>query len=109
MERAKADADRRMREVGGLTGSMDTGVAVTAAGSATQPIILPPDRMATDMTQHHIEAVDLAQDDDAEAAPLVLTEEEHIAAQLTALDDGSAMLEASEEGQPSAPEPAPID
>ena len=45
------------------------------------------------MTHRHIEAVDLTQDDDDEAAPLILTEEDHSAAQLTALDDGSAVLE----------------
>ena len=33
------------------------------------------------------------QDDDDEAAPLTMTEEDHSAAQLTALDDGSAVLE----------------
>ena len=49
--------------------------------------------MPTDMTHRHIEAVDLTQDDDDEAAPLTLTEEDHSAAQLTALDDGSAVLE----------------
>ena len=49
--------------------------------------------MPTCMTHCHIEAVDLTQDDDDEAAPLTLTEEDHSAAQLTALDDGSAVLE----------------
>ena len=91
--RAMADADRRMGEVGGLTGSMGTGVVVTATTLAPQPVILPPERMPTDMAHRHIEAVDLTQDDDGEAAPLVLTEEDHSAAQLTALDEGSAVLE----------------
>jgi hypothetical protein len=91
--RAMKDADRRMGEVGGLAGSMATGVTVIAAGSAPQPVILPPERMPTDMTHRHIEAVDLTQDDGDEAAPLTLTEEDHSAAQLTALDDGSVVLE----------------
>ena len=38
-------------------------------------------------------AVDLTEDDDEEPAPLALTEEDHSAAQLTALDDGSAVLD----------------
>jgi hypothetical protein len=50
-------------------------MTVIAAGSAPQPVILPPERMPTDMTHRHIEAVDLTQDDDDEAAPLTLTEE----------------------------------
>ena len=37
------------------------------------------------MTHRHIEAVDLTKDDD-------LSEEDHCAAQLTALDEGSAVL-----------------
>ena len=88
-----ADADRRMGEVGGLDGSMSAGVAVRTAGSASQAVILPPDRMPTDMSHRHIEAVDLTEDDDEEPAPLALTEEDHSAAQLTALDDGSAVLD----------------
>ena len=63
------------------------------AGSASQAVILPPDRMPTDMSHRHIEAVDLTEDDDEEPAPLALTEEDHSAAQLTALDDGSAVLD----------------
>ena len=93
VERAMADADRRMGEVGGLDGSMAEGVAVRTAGSASQAVILPPDRMPTDMSHRHIEAVDLTEDDDEEPAPLALTEEDHSAAQLTALDDGSAVLD----------------
>ena len=45
------------------------------------------------MSHRHIEAVDLTEDDDEEPAPLALTEEDHSAAQLTALDDGSAVLD----------------
>ena len=45
------------------------------------------------MSHRHIEAVDLTADDDDEAAPLTLAEEDHSAAQLTALDDGSVVLE----------------
>ena len=37
--------------------------------------------------------VNLTEDDDEEPAPLALTEEDHSAAQLTALDDGSAVLD----------------
>ena len=55
-----------MGEVGGLAGSMAAGVTVIAAGSAAQVVILPPERMPTDMTHRHIEAVDLTQDDDDE-------------------------------------------
>ena len=72
---------------------MSAGVAVRTAWSAPQAVILPPDRMPTDMSHRHIEAVDLTEDDDEEPAPLALTEEDHSAAQLTALDDGSAVLD----------------
>ena len=72
---------------------MSAGVAVRTAGSASKAVILPPDRMPTDMSHRHIEAVDLTKDDDEEPAPLALTEEDHSAAQLTALDDGSAVLD----------------
>ena len=53
---------------------MAVGVTVIAAEKSA---ILPPERMPTDMTHRHIEAVDLTQDDDGEATPLVLTEEDH--------------------------------
>jgi hypothetical protein len=72
---------------------MSAGVAVRTAGSAPQAVILPPDRMPPDMIHRLDVAVDLTQDDDEEAAPLILTEENHSAAQLTALDDGSAVLD----------------
>lgn len=88
--RAMSDADRRMGEVGGLTGSMATGVTLM---SASEAVILPPERMPTDMTHRHIEAVDLTCDDEEDTAALVLSEEDHSATQLTALDDGSAVLE----------------
>ena len=39
--------------------------------------------------------------DDEEAAPLILTEENHSAAQLTALDDGSAVLEDASDAEGS--------
>ena len=91
---------------------MATGVAVTATmpGSKSQPAILPPERMPTDMSHRHIEAVDLTADDDDEAAPLTLTEEDHSAAQLTALDDGSVVLEdAFVAERPTAPMVPPVD
>ena len=58
-----------------------------------QVVILPLERMPTDMIHRHIEAVDLTCDDEEDTATLVLSEEDHSAAQLTALDDGSAVLE----------------
>ena len=103
-----ADADRRVSEVGGLTGSMATGVTATATA-----VILPPERMATDMTHRHIEAVDLTQDDEENPAPLVLSEEDHTAAQLGALVDGSMVVEEDAavvdqlEQLPAAAVPAP--
>ena len=105
VERAMADADRRLKEVGGLTGSMATGVRVDAGA-----VILPPERMATDMSHRHVEAVDLTRDDaEEDPPPQQLAEEDHRLDQMRALEEGSATLEASEEGQPSAPEPAPMD
>eukprot|EP01047_Picozoa_sp_COSAG01_P003652 COSAG01_NODE_110_length_25904_cov_154.158806_14_plen_71_part_00 len=65
--------------------------------------------MPTDMTHRHIEAVDLTQDDDDEAAPLTLTEEDHSAAQLTALDDGSAVLEDAPDAEGSTAPSGPSD
>lgn len=108
VQRVMADADRRVSEVGGLTGSMATGVTATATA-----VILPPERMATDMTHRHIEAVDLTQDDEENPAPLVLSEEDHTAAQLGALVDGSMVVEEDAavvdqlEQLPAAAVPAP--
>ena len=91
VQRAMLDADRRLTEVGGLEGSMATGVAIVTGDK--RAVILPPERMATDMTHKHIEAVDLTKDDEEETTPLELTEEDHMAAQLTALAEGEAVVE----------------
>ena len=94
--RAMKDADRRLKEVGGLTGSMATGVSVNLGA-----IILPPDRMATDMSHRHVEAVDLTRDDTEEdPAPQVLTEEDHRLGQMRALEEGSVALEPSQDEVP---------
>ena len=94
--RAMKDADRRLKEVGGLTGSMATGVSVSVGA-----IILPPDRMATDMTHRHVEAVDLTRDDTEEdPAPQELTEEDHRLGQMRALEEGSVALEPSQDEVP---------
>ena len=101
------DADRRIKEVGGLAGSMATGVTTVASSV----VILPPERMPTDMTHRHVEAVDLTRDDETEPAPLELTEEDHAAAQLSALNDGSAVVEVDTvdaEGS-TAPAAPPVD
>eukprot|EP01047_Picozoa_sp_COSAG01_P071320 COSAG01_NODE_11036_length_2022_cov_44.337493_4_plen_94_part_00 len=50
----------------------------------------------------------LTQDDDDEAAPLTLTEEDHSAAQLTALDDGSAVLEDAPDAEGSTAPSGPL-
>ncbi len=103
---AMEDADRRMKEVGGLTGSMATGVTIVTSDKTA--VILPPDRMPTDMTHRHVEAVDLTQDDEEAPVPLTLSEDDHAEAQLDALEEGSVALVASEEEGPSAPEPPPV-
>ena len=90
------DADRRLKEVGGLTGSMATGASVNLGA-----IILPPDRMATDMSHRHVEAVDLTRDDTEEdPAPQELTEEDHRLGQMRALEEGSVALEPSQDEVP---------
>ena len=94
--RAMKDADRRLKEVGGLTGSMATGVSVNLGA-----IILPPDRMATDMSHRHVEAVDLTRDDtEGDPAPLELTEEDHRLGQMRAPEEGSVALEPSQDEVP---------
>ena len=68
---------------------MATGVTTVASSV----VILPPERMPTNMTHRHVEAVDLTRDDETEPAPLELTEEDHSAAQLSAIAEGSMVVE----------------
>ena len=111
-----ADADRRMKEVGGLTGSMETGVTVvegTKVITDTAGKVAPlPNDMQT-MQQTLPEPVDLTCDDPAESAagetaqePLVLDEDEHLAAAATALAEGTAeVVSPDEESAPATTAP----
>ena len=68
--------------------------------------ILPPERMATDMTHRHIEAIDLSADDtDAEPPPLRLTEEDEHAALAAHLQEGGE-IEVDDDALQSSPLPA---
>ena len=95
------DADRRMKEVGGLSGSVFTGVTVAADAKT-----LSPDRMATDMSHRHIEAVDLTREDPPDAEeqePLELGEEEHLGDMMEALLAGTAELTGQDEHEATEP------
>ena len=113
---AVADADRRMKEVGGLLGSMETGVTVvegakliTDADGNVAP--LPNDMQTVQQTLP--EPVDLTRDDPAESvaggtaqAPLVLEEDEHLTTVATALAEGTAeIVSPDEESAPATNAP----
>ena len=101
VRRSMEDADRRMKEVGGLSGSVFNGVTVAADAKT-----LSPDRMATDMSHRHIEAVDLTREDPPdteEQEPLELGEEAHLGDMMEALLAGTAELTEQDEHEPTEP------
>lgn len=110
---AIADANRRMQEVGGLIGSMETGVTVAPGAKlitdADGKIAPLPNDMQT-VQQTLPEPIDLTKDDQPEdeegAAPLVLDEEEHLAAVADALEEGTASrVDPDEESAPATTAP----
>jgi len=112
---AVADANRRMGEVGGLTGTMELGVNVLPGA-----VIFGADGVAkplpNDMAHPHVEAEDLTRDSDENAAqdaappPLELNEDDHLAAISDAQAEGSTVavdpqveLEAQRPAPPDSP------
>ena len=101
VERAQEDADRRIAEVGGLTGSMRDGVQVVDGAK-----VFAQDDSATDMTAKP-ESWDLtgtADDEDEPGTECTLGEEEHTASVVAALSTGDAEVEPDDE---DAAAPAP--
>ena len=117
---AMDDADRRMQEVGGLLGSMRTGVtAVVGAKLITNALgnVAPlPNDMQT-VQQTVPEPVDLTRDDEvadgaaadgaAADAPLVLEEDDHLAAVAAELAEGTALVVDPDDESAPAPNAPP--
>ena len=104
IERAMDDADRRMTEVGGLSGSMRTGVTVlegaevyTSTRGEGDPVVQP---LATDM---RVPVAPITNQQAGADDPHVLGEEGYVAAAVSAVMDGSAeQTEAGDEGAGAA-------
>ena len=91
VEHAIDDADRRMKEVGGLSGSMRTGVTVLEGAEVYlntsgegEPVVQP---LATDM---RMPAAPVSDQHAGPDGPHVLGEEEFVQAAVSAVLDGSA-------------------
>ena len=105
VKRSMADADKRLKQVGGLTGSMNIGVKVKSGA-----VVVDGDG-DTDMSVMHIEEVDLTQPDpelrgNDRPAPLTLSADQDTEEQLRALDEGSAELVATDDAELQIGDPA---